>query len=159
MARTTTSRTMQRQIMHGAGSAALGSASCPRSGLLQHCDAPPSGLGHEKAHAVILVSWSFAFRKGSRLEQNASLQRHFGQGTTGRVGYSVVHSKHRLKSPYHRRAGEVKRRRYQEMSADFVDETASAQSRSLDTAPTLWPNTNECRRQCTSRPRLFPLPS
>ena len=104
---------MQRQIVPQAGSAALGNAICPGAGLFQHCDAPPSGLGHEKAHEVILVSWSFAFRKdrtgrGSKLEQNASLQRHFGLGTTGRVGDSVAHSKDRLRSPYHRCAGEVK---------------------------------------------------
>jgi hypothetical protein len=45
------------------------------------------------------------------------------------------------------------------MSADFVDEFASAQSQSLDTASTLWLNKDECMRQRTSRLSLCPLPS
>jgi len=57
----------------------------------------------KKAHAVILVSWSFAFSVIEVLDLYANLQRLIGLGTTGRVGDSFGHGSNQLSTPYHRR--------------------------------------------------------
>ena len=57
----------------------------------------------KKAHAVILVSWSFAFSVIEVLDLYANLQRLIGLGTTGRVGDSFGHCFNQLTTPYHRR--------------------------------------------------------
>ena len=58
-ARTTTNRKMQTELVHRAVDAA---GHC--AGLLEHCDSPRDFrlTSMKKAHAVIIVSWSFAFR-------------------------------------------------------------------------------------------------
>jgi hypothetical protein len=57
----------------------------------------------KKAHAVILVSWSFAFSVIEVLDLYANLQRLIGLGTTVRVGDSFGHDFSQVSTPYHRR--------------------------------------------------------